>query len=630
MGRGAGGTDDNLQPMMETESSAMRIPMRAALRLALAGWLGLAGLSLVAAQGRAQTTEPPEKVLPSSTVAFLKFKNAAALRESFRQSQFGQLWNDPGLKAWKEDVAERLDEASKSLKSKLGVTYRELFELPQGAVAVAVVQRDDPRLPISVVMTADAGKNTQTMDDVLTRATEQSKTAGAKVSTESFQDATLHLIQPPSPPKDESKGQAKDETLEPVIWTRQGSTFFVGSDANLVKDLLAHAQGRDDALAGNESFVQLQKKLGADAQVVWFVDLIKLLKMVAQSSAKGNAAQAQQTEAMLQVLGLNGLKAAAGSFVLNTGSFDSVSRSIMLAPAPVQGALRVFQLPKVNLRPEPWVPASVSSYQTYSWDLDAAFTAINDLANMFQPGMLNVLEQQMVGPNGGPPLSFKNDIFDPLGDRVTLISDFKKPIKEENQRVLLAVALEDAKKFQDTLNKLIALTGGSPKKREFQGVTIYDFELPEMPNNANNPRPNVKFKGPISLTIAKETLFLANEPTLLEQVLRGGGPGLADSAAYQAVAREIPGQVSTLAFVRPEESARISYDMVKSGQFEKALEGAAVAGGPDLSKLSKYFDKEKMPDFSVFAKYLSNGGSYGVMEDDGMTWTSFTLRKSNP
>ena len=128
------------------------------------------------------------------------------------------------------------------------------------------------------------------------------------------------------------------------------------------------------------------------------------------------------------------------------------------------------------------MPATVASYQTYSWDLDDAYIALNDLVNMFQPGMLNVLEQQLVGPNGGEPLSFQKDIFDPLGDRITMISDFKKPIKEDSQRMLLAVALEDPKAFQNTLNKLIALTGGQPKKREFQGTTIYDFEIPDLPN----------------------------------------------------------------------------------------------------------------------------------------------------
>ncbi len=93
----------------------------------------------MAAHGRA--AEPPEKVLPDSTVAFLKVNNAASLRESFRQSQLGQLWQDPALKAWKDDLAARIDDSGKSLKSKLGVTYRELFELPQGAISIGVVKK---------------------------------------------------------------------------------------------------------------------------------------------------------------------------------------------------------------------------------------------------------------------------------------------------------------------------------------------------------------------------------------------------------------------------------------------------------------------------------------------------------
>src|SRR5205814_1212941 len=123
------------------------------------------------------------------------------------------------------------------------------------------------------------------------------------------------------------------------------------------------------------------------------------------------------------------------------------------------------------------------------------------------------------------------------------------------------------------------------------------------------------------------------EPTLLEQVLRGGGASLADSPSFQAVSRVVPGPVSSLSYVRPDESARISYDMIKSGQFEKALQSAATAGAPgggDLAKISKVINKEKLPDFGVFAKYLSQGGSYSVMEEDGVTITGFTLRKSNP
>jgi hypothetical protein len=600
--------------------------MRSALRLALTGWLGLAGLTLVAAQGRAAA--PPEKVLPDSAVFFVKVTNAAAFREAFRQSQFGQLWNDPAMKPMRDDIAAKLQDASKNLKEKVGVTIDELIKLPEGPLALAVLAKDDANNPAAVVLTADAGKNASTLAEVLTKATKQGEQSGAKVSKEEFKGQTVHVIHGPKPDKNDDKDG--DKPPPPVVWTRSGSLFTLGSDVESVKDLVANAAGRSNALASTDNYTAATRMLGSDAQVLWYLDVSKILDLVVKAGAKGkNAANMEQFKAVAQVAGLNSLKAIAGSYTMNAGSFNSVSKMFISLPQPAQGVFKLFPMPKVNLKPEPWVPASVASYQSYSWNLDQAYVALNDLANMFQPGVLNVLEQQLVGPNGGEPISFKKDLFDPLGNRVTLIGDFKKPIKEDSQRMLLAIALDDPAAFQKTLTKVIDLAGGTPKKREFQGNTVYDFEMPELPNA--NPNVQVQgIKGPISVTVAKNTLFVSSEPSLMEQVLRGGGPALADNPAFLAVAKEAPSQTSSLSYVKPEESARLSYDMIKSGQFEKALSGAAVAGGPDLSKLGKLLDKDKLPEFSIFSKYLSQSGGYSVMEDDGVTVTSFTLRKSNP
>jgi hypothetical protein len=597
--------------------------MRAALRLALTGWLGLAGLSLVAAQGRAAA--PPEKVAPDSAVFFVKVNNAAALREAFRQSQFGQLWSDSALKPFREDLASRLDENSKGMKEKVGVSLRELIELPQGALSFTVLPKDEGDHPAAVVITADAGFNADKLGDVLSKAAKAGEDDGAKVSTEEFKGQQITVVQPPKP-KEEKEGEVPPP---PIVFTRKDAQFTIGTDLASVKDFIANAEGRaEGALAGSETFGSALKNLDSGGQILWYADVPKILALIAKAGARGkNAANVEQFKAITQVLGIGGMKAAAGSVTLNTGPFDSVTKTFVFAPAPLQGVLKLLVLPRVNLKPEPWVPANVATYQSWSWDLDAAYTAINDLANMFQPGVLNVLEQQLVGPNGGEPISFKKDVFDPLGDRITVISDFKKPITEESQRMLLGVALEDASVFQGTLAKLIAVVGGAPKKREFQGTTIYDFDAPEIPNA--NAAGNSPIKGPISVAIAKNTLFVSTEPTLLEQVLRDG-PSLADSPAYQTVAKEIPEKVSAISFVRPDESARLTYDLIKSGQFEKQLQGAAVAGGPDVSKVGKLYDKDKLPEFSVFSKYLANGGGYAEMGDDGIAITNFTLRKSNP
>jgi hypothetical protein len=215
---------------------------------------------------------------------------------------------------------------------------------------------------------------------------------------------------------------------------------------------------------------------------------------------------------------------------------------------------------------------------------------------------------------------------------VTIISDFKKPIKEDSQRALLAIALEDSKTFQNTFNRIIALAQGAPQKREFQGTTIYDFEVPNLPNPNPNGGNNIQptLKGPISAAIAKNEFFVTTDTTLLEQVLRAGNPPLASSPAYQTIAKELPEKVSGTTYVRPDEQARLSYEMLKGGQFEKAFQQAAAARGGDAPDLSKLVDLSKLPDFSVFAKYLSVGGSYSQMDDDGFTMTGFTLRKSNP
>jgi hypothetical protein len=613
----------------------MHTAERAIRRLAIIGWIGLCGLTLTGMLAQpAPAATPPERIVPDTTILLFKLNDAKSFREAFRASQYGQLWNDPGLKEFRDEFAVKLEEAGKGLKDRIGVTIKELVEIPQGTVAIAAIGRDDPKLPVAGVLLADAGENEKKLVEVLSKANKQAEDNGAKISTESFNGLTLHIIQFPPKKPNEAKEKAADPDklppAPPMVWTNAGSQFFIGSDLEVVKDLAAHRDGRENALAANESFIKTQAKIDSSkAQVTWFVELSKVVKLVLKAGSRGGDAEGQQNQVLVQELGIDGLKSVGGSFNLGTGGYDSISKTFFLAPKPVKGLLKIFSLPPLALRPEAWVPATVASYQTLSFDLDNAYTAIEDLVNkMFQPGMINVLEQQLVGPQGGQPLSFQNDLFGPLGDRITIISDFKKPIKDDSQRMLLAVALEDGKAFQNTFTRILELAQLAPQKREFQGTTIYDFPI-NLPNP--NGGGNVQgIKGPISLAIAKETLFVTTDTTLLEQVLRPGNASLADSTNYQTVAKEYPEKASAISYVRPEESARLSYDLVKNGQFKKAIQQAAAGRGKELGDLVKLLPTDKLPDFSVFAKYLSLGGGFSVTDDDGFTMTGFTLRRANP
>lgn len=587
--------------------------MRSPIRV-LAG-SALLGILATAAPSAAQV--PDENALPGSTLAIVKVKSTSDLREALGNSQFGRLLADPAMEPLLEDISTRLDDLNTQLKQRIGVTLKELVETPQGPAWLAVT-RAEAEIPVAAILVADAGENAERMDEIMTKGTEQlEQEAGGQARTEEFQGATLHIIQPPA------------EDSPPLVWASEGSVYFIGVGVDAMKDLLANADGREDSLAAGANYQAIGEKLGTESQVCWYIDIQQAIQLVVQAAAE-QGGEAGQAEALLRTLGVDQLKAVGGTVDFATGEFDSVAKTFVYAPGQRSGILRLFQMPPIDATPEPWVPATVASYQTLSWDLDAAYAALGDLVNMFLPGALENVERGLQGP-GGETIRFQQDVFGPIGDRVSIIADFAdegEEIDTTSQRGLVAIALEDEQAFQNTLNKIFAIAGLTPEKRDFQGTTIYDVELPELP--AAPGAPQMQLDGEVSFAIAKGYLFATGRAPLLEQILRGGGSALADDAQFRAVAAKYPGQVSSFTFNRPEEQARAVYNTFKSGQFQQAIEAAGNAGGAgqDLPDLSELIDVEKIPEFSVFAKYLTQGGSYSVMEDDGLTITQFSLPKT--
>ena len=113
----------------------MHTAKRAIRRLAFIGWLGLVGLWRVCRHHSARLRHPPSECFPIPRSFLLKVNDVKSFRESFRSSQYGQLWNDPGLKDFREELSVRLEDASKVLKERIGVSFKELLELPQGSLA---------------------------------------------------------------------------------------------------------------------------------------------------------------------------------------------------------------------------------------------------------------------------------------------------------------------------------------------------------------------------------------------------------------------------------------------------------------------------------------------------------------
>ena len=572
-----------------------------------------------------------------------KINDVKKFREAFRGSHYGQLWNDPAMKDFRDDLIQKLEDATKPSRRSSASALGELLELPQGPVAIAVVSRDDPKLPVAVAILADAGANKDKMADVLTKATKQAEEAGAKASQETFNGLTLHILQraPERSPRRRTRRRGQVHADFSVAWTQSEGTFYFsvgtpGSDVDVIKDLTAHREGRDNS-PGQQRV--LRQDPGQDRLRQVPGRLVPRHRQAGQAGAQGQRhgatrARPSRTRSWSRQLGVNGLKSVGGCFTLGTGNYDSLSKTFFLAPKPVHGLAQDLLVPAGRLRPESWVPATVASYQSFSWDLDNAYDAINEIVNKFQPGMLNLVEQQLVGPNGGQPLSFQKDFFGPLGDRITLISDFKKPIKEDSQRMLLGVALEDAKAFQNTLNRIFEIAQGDAAEA---GVPGHDDLRRRHAQHAQSQRRQGAQRSRVR-SASRSPRIRSSSPrdtTLLEQILRPGNAPLDENAGFQSVVKEIPERVSGMSFVRPDESARLIYDLVKSGQIEKAIQQAmgghaAAPAAATAPRSARSSPTRSSPTSPSFAKYLSLRGSYSVMDDDGFIMTGFTLKRSGP
>ena len=583
----------------------MRIAMRSVLSRAVLGGAALVGLLVAAAPGRA--AGPAEKALPATTVVYFKVDKASTLRKEFASSQLGRMIADAAMEPLKADLMGKLEESSNKLKEITGVSIEELLKLPQGTISLAIIggQGAAGKPTAFLLISADAGENAEKMNDVLTKATKEGEAKGAKVATESFKGMKLTIIR-----KDEND-------KEPVVWVKAGNVFHIATDVDTLKERISNESGRADSLAANENYQGVVKGLGEDPQISLFVDVSQALKLAIASNPGGNAAQ---MEAQLQLIGINGFKGAGMSLSFNRGEYDQIVKLFFYAPGPAQGVLKIFSMPAIDLKPPAWVPATVLSYNALSINFDTMWKAITDLADQNGAGGFIEQAQRAVGPNGD--FDFKKDVFAPLGNRITLISDPKKPITEKSGREIFALALDDEKVVLNTFNKILDLTKATPKKRDFQGTTIYDFEFPNLPAGVQ-----VSLKGPISVAIAKGNLFVATEPTFLEQILRSGAPALVDSAEFQAVAKKLPEKNSLLSFDHTEQQFRALYDMIKGDGFQKALDQANAGNGQNVKNP---IDPKKVPEFSVFAKYVGQSGSYGLMDEQGLTITTFTLRKVAP
>jgi hypothetical protein len=565
-------------------------------------WLVLATvllprLSVFAADGKVVSTG---RLLPPEVAVYVSVPDVEELKARWAKTAMSSLTQDSTFEPFKQEILKAFEGASGKLEEELGVSLKALLQVPSGEFAFAVLAPQGKKL--SAVMFLDFGDNDKTVDTLLEKAekaledngaeSEDEEIGGTKVTTWTFKGGD-----PQQPNK--------------LVYFIKDTMLVISSDLNTAKGVLTRWDGKhSDTFADNDNYNLILDKCQTDDEdglFVWYINPIGLLQAGLAQAAAQNP-QLALAGVFLEPLGLFSLKAIGGSADMATEQFDSVTKTFLVIEQPTKGVMNLFQFPAVEQKPPKWVSSNASAWFAVNWDISEAYQAASRLFAMIPnapPGGLDSLVDNLAEQE--PRVHLKKDVIDSLSGRVQVVVEPAKKKDENGQdRVVVAIGLNDAKKFQATLTKITKTPGFPGKTREFKGATIIEFEVPDLSGGLEP-----KMAG---LAIGKEQLMFSNDVTAVESMLRGDtdGDALVDSAEYKAIAEHIPAKSSIVSFSRSDSQMETLWELAKGGQ---------------AGLLLPMIDFEKLPSFDSVKKYLTPNGGYAVPEKKGVLFVSFGTKK---
>lgn len=612
------------------------------LRKLIVGAIFVASSALTTGAARSQDaparlTAP--RLFPAKTLAYVRIADVSKLKKDLDTSSLGKLGNDPQLKPIFSEFYGSLVQTTAQMQDAIGLNLDELLSIPKGEFALAVLPNDrgssrtsrqsedgeervrvDVRAP-AVAILLDAGDEIASVQVLLQRMEE----AGAdrmQHSQKEIDRLTLHRYDNPN------------REAEQFAYFIDDGVMIGCSDADYVEELasawLGQATNRE-TLAENRKFVSIMSRCvgteGERPQVSFYADPLAMIRQFSPRNASTTMALA-----MLPPLGLDGIEAVGGSWIVAPPDFDSISHFHLLLSSPRRAVLSLVRPKSGSTTPEAWVPDTVASYSTINWDLASTLTGIENLFNQFRGD--DALEQQVFKPAGDfLQLDFRKDILDNLEGRITIVQGFVRPVTINSGSNVYAIRMKDPELFsKKVLPRLMELIEGENEveSARFGELYVSKFTPGRAQRNAN---PAIRLPE-ICITTIDDYLVIADSEYMMRQIadaLNGSTGTLADALEYQLIADRISAQLqdkecSAISFSRPEESLQLFYELAKDPANRERLREVSENNGFFKSMLSA-LEKHELPPFSVIAKYLAPGGGFLVDDETGLHYMSFALRR---
>ena len=609
---------------------------------------------------------PPEKLLPSDTLAVFTMPEYAKAKGQTDKWPATQWWNDSSMKPFRDKFMNKLQSAVIApLEKEFGLKLSDYYGLAQGQFTLAITRGawdgSNDESP-GFVLLVDTRDKSDVLKTNLASFKKKWVDAGKQIRAEKIREVefttlifnsddfskTLEKIFP-----DPNAGNETLEAPKPkkpgkkLEWfLGQSDTLMVlGSNAkDIEKILINQGGGGVPPLSEQSAFAPSFNSQFRDSLGYGWIHLKPIVEAATKAAEKAQAGKPETQGGgfpgfgkILSALGVGGLQTVTFNLRdLPDGAL--VNFNLNIPESARKGLFKVFSFETKDANPPPFVPANAVKFSRLRLDLQKTWNTLEATIVEAMPQAAGVIKLVVdnAGKDKDPDFDLRKQLIANLGDDI--ISYEKAPRKQTLADLGSApsLILISSPKPEALASSLKALTAVMPmqgkiKERDFLGRKVYSMSLPGAPG-AGGGKPVEK-----SLHYAASGGFVAmsTDVATLEEFMRsgdGGGKALRDLPGLADAAQKVGGYGTGLfGFENQAETMRNTFETLKkeSGTLANLFAGSPLAGrlgmDDDSKKFKEWIDFSLLPSWDRISKYF-----YISVWSGGLTPEGFALKAYTP
>lgn len=592
-------------------------------------------------------TPPAAQLLPADTLAFFSVPDWDKAVAYWEVSPPGKLWQDPALKAFKAKVGENWkEELVKPIERRWGIQLTELLDLVHGQVTFAITQGEwgsKPGASVGLLLLVDTKDKQEALKTRLATLRSKWIEAGKQLKPLRIRDLdfTTFLVPPPEAPDsparkapladpadddddaDDGDDEAAAAEAREITVGQSDAVLIVSNHPNDIERLLARQAGSMAPPLAEQAAYDANQGLFRDALGMGWIHFARVYetftKKTGNKGSKNAAPFALNTERLLTVSGLAGVRAIAGRVAGSPEGF-SAEVFVNVPESRRQGLFRLLTADRKDTAPPDYVPADVLRFRRWRVDGPKAWATVETMLTAVSPEIAGLLQMglQAAGKDRDPNFDLRRTLIGNLGDDFVWMQRTVRPATGGDLNAPPSLVLIGSPKSEDLVQgmkvatALMPLAGGEPtlKEQEFLGRRVFSLALPPLPSWDNGKKTATARS--FNFAAGGGYAAMSTDISMLQEYLRQGEapgkplrqlPGLVDAA------QKVGGMNGGLfGFENQVETMRAWFENTKQqgAAVDKLL---AMAGSKGLSaeeraSMKGSFDASLLPPFDQISKYF--------------------------